>query len=129
MSELFPNAHGLKLWAIVVGCLIMAACAGAFLHSLYELWMSDRPKKKAQEPDEFQDRDDPFAVTIPYHIQYGCLQLVIFQSLTSMYDWATDNIPNIHRRAQFTLETIHAREACDKRRLLVGIVYPEMLMP
>lgn len=123
MSNLFPNAHGWTLLAVLVGAFVMAACITAILHGVYLLWMNFQPKKQMVcNLDEFEDKDCPFAVPLPYPTMVEGVRVIYFQSKASMYDWAQANIPDIHRRAQFTLETQHLHEYNDYKGLLTGIV-------
>jgi hypothetical protein len=97
MENLFPNAHGITLWAVCFAALISAACVGAFIHSLYELWRAHNPKKIVYELDEFEDRDDPFAVLVPRDKEIWTFR---FESAVALAMWITGNIPNPFRQEQ-----------------------------
>jgi hypothetical protein len=102
LTELFPNAHGLKLWAVVFAALISAACVGAFLHSLWELWRSHNPKKQVYHLDEFEDRDDPYAVLASV--------VRIFDTPFEMSAWIDGNILSELRQEQLMFEGVNHKK-------------------
>jgi hypothetical protein len=98
-TEIFPNAHGVKLVVVVFASCISLMCVGAFLHSIYELWASQQPKKKVYELDEFADRDDPFAVALPKRAaQSHITPAFAFESAVELAMWITGNITNEFRQ-------------------------------
>jgi hypothetical protein len=91
---------------VFFGSILFVACIVAGI----DAWFTFYHKYRMSQPDEFQDRDDPHAISIPHYNAIDRMHSVLFQDVASMHAWLVQNVPSEERKVQLYLQAIIAKE-------------------
>ena len=92
--------------ACLLGALLFVACIVAGI----DAFMTYYHMIRMSEPDEFQDLDDQFAVSIQRWNNIDGVRTIMFQDVETMHKWIVANIRSEHTKVQLYLQAIIAHE-------------------
>ena len=113
------------IWSLLtqlIGFCIVVACILAGINAYLTFYHEHR----MSEPDEFQDLDDPYSISIPHYNAIDRVRTVLFQDVASMHSWIVQNVPNEHRKVQLYLQAIVAKEKTGIFRFCVELSSDEI---